>query len=128
MKFNIIGFGMNYSNVDTSKWKHCVVHPAMRLVSKLDEPGVLWCPQCGTSYQPNHTTIDEIFEPNASPKSQTKIFTAKKTKKYYDKQGNEINDPQVLKDMASGKTIISYREYKTAGDPRKPKRVVRNKD
>ena len=126
--WNLIGFNFNnYSMVDTSKWKHCVVHPGSRLISKLDEPGTLYCPLCGTPYRPNDTTSEEIFQPTADPKNQTKIFTAKSKKKYYDKQGNEINDEQVLKDMANGKTIISYHEYKTEGDSTKPKRVLRKK-
>ena len=33
-------------------------------------------------------------------------------KKYHDKQGNEINDEQLLKDMAIGKTVISYKEVR----------------
>jgi hypothetical protein len=46
--------------------------------------------------------------------------------KYYDKQGNEINDEQPLKDIANVKVVISYNEYKTEGDPIKPKcHVVR---
>lgn len=113
MKFNIIGFGLNFSNVDTAKWKHCIVHPAIRLVSKLDEPGVLWCPQCGTPYVPKDTISEENFEPTANAKSQTKIFIAKSRKKYFDKQGNEINDEQVLKDIANGMNVISYNEVKS---------------
>ncbi|HJR84992.1 MAG TPA: hypothetical protein VJ772_06440 [Nitrososphaeraceae archaeon] len=111
--WNLIGFNFpNSSMIDPSKWKKCLVHPGTRLISNPDEPGLLMCPLCGTSYQPNHTISDENFEPTANAKSQTKIFTAKSKKKYYDKQGNEINDEQLLKDMASGKTVISYHEYK----------------
>ncbi len=32
--------------------------------------------------------------------------------KYYDKQGNEINDEQLLKDIANGMNVISYNEDK----------------
>ena len=126
MKFNIIGFDFqNYSNIDPQKWKHCVVHPGSRLISKLDEPGVLMCPKCGTTYLPKDTISEENFKPSASPKTQTRIMTPKKKKKYYDKQGNEINDETLLKDLARGTIkIISYNEYKTEGDPKKPKRHV----
>jgi hypothetical protein len=127
MKFNIIGFGLNYSNIDPSRWKHCVVHVGTRLISKPDEPGTLFCPLCGTSYLPNDTISEERFDPSATPKSQTRIITPKSKKKYYDKQGNLINDEQLLKDIANGKTVISYHEYKTEGDSAKPKRVVRRK-
>jgi len=33
--------------------------------------------------------------------------------KYYDKQVNEINDEQLLKDMANGIHVISYNEVKS---------------
>jgi hypothetical protein len=86
----------------------------------------LWCCRCGTSNLPKDTATEEKFEPTASPKSQTKIISAKSKKKYYDKQGNLINDEQLLKDIANGKVVISYNEYKTEGDPKKPKcHVVR---
>jgi hypothetical protein len=116
-KFNLIGFDFqNYSNIDPQKWKHCIVHPGTRLISKLDEPGTLWCPQCGTPYVPKDTISDENFRPSASPKKQTKIITTKRRKKYYDKQGNEINDEQLLKDIANGRTVISYTEVKSGED------------
>lgn len=129
MKFNIIGFGLqNYSTIPNDHWKHCVVHPGSRLISKPDEPGILMCPQCGTTYQPKDTISEERFDPSATPKTQTKIITPKKSKKYYDKNGNEINDEQLLKDIANGVHVISYHEYKVQGDPKKPKRhVVRKK-
>lgn len=39
-----------------------------------------------------------------------------KSKKYYDKQGNLINDEQLLKDIANGKVAILYREVKLEED------------
>lgn len=33
--------------------------------------------------------------------------------KYYDKQGNETNDEQLLKDIARGAHVISYTEVKS---------------
>ena len=83
------------------------------------------CPQYGTSYLPKDTATEENFEPTASPKSQTKIIQAKKKqKKQVDSQGNEINDEQLLKDIARGVKVISYREDKVEGDPKNPKRHV----
>jgi uncharacterized Zn finger protein (UPF0148 family) len=81
------------------------------------------CPLCGTLFQPNNTISDENFEPTAKAKSQTKIFTPKAKKKYYDKQGNEINDEQLLKDMANGAHVISYHEQKSG----KERHIVRKK-
>jgi uncharacterized Zn finger protein (UPF0148 family) len=101
-----------------------VIHPGSRLISKLDEPGILMCPQCGTTYLPKDTISEENFEPSASPKTQTRIMTPKKKKKHYDKQGNLVNDEQLLKDIASGKTVISYHEYKVEGNSKEPKHHV----
>jgi uncharacterized Zn finger protein (UPF0148 family) len=112
--WNLIGFNFpNYSMIDPSRWKHCVVHPGSRLISKPDELGTLFCPLCGTSYLPKETATEENFQPSASPKTQTKIFTAKSKKKYYDKQGNEINDKHLLKDITNGMNVISYNEVKS---------------
>jgi hypothetical protein len=33
--------------------------------------------------------------------------------KYYDKQGNEINDEHLLKDIANGANVILYNENKS---------------
>lgn len=81
-------------------------------ISRPDEPGVLMCPQCGTSYLPKDTISEERFAPSATPKTQTRIITPKKKKKYCDKQVNEINDEQLLKDMARGANVIRYHEDK----------------
>lgn len=40
-------------------------------------------------------------------------MTPKKKKKYYDKQGNEINDETLLKDIARGVKVIRYHEQKS---------------
>jgi len=37
-------------------------------------------------------------------------------------KGNETNDETLLKDIANGANVIRYNEYKTEGDPKKPKR------
>jgi hypothetical protein len=112
MKFNLIGFGNNFSNIDPQKWKHCIVHPGVRLISKLDEPSVLWCPICGTPYVPKDTISDENFEPTSGPKNQGRIVTAKIRKKKYDSEGHEINDEQLPKDIARGVKVISDTETK----------------
>jgi len=112
LKFNIIGFGPSYSVIPPDKYKHCVVHPGTRLISKPDEAGILFCPLCGTSYLQNDTSTEERITPKHN-KQQTRIITPKKSKKYYDKQGNLINDEQLIKDIANGKTVIYYNEVKS---------------
>ena len=46
-------------------------------------------------------------------KQTTKIITAKKKKKFFDQQGNEINDPTLINDILQGKTVIKYHEQKS---------------
>jgi hypothetical protein len=49
-------------------------------------------------------------------KKKTVIISPKKKKKYYDRFGNEINDPTLLQDIAQGANVISYREVKSGQD------------
>lgn len=56
-------------------------------------------------------------------KQQTKIIQPKKKKKYYDEKGNEINDAQLLKDIANGAHVISYNEQKSG----KERHIMRKK-
>ena len=106
MKFNIIGFSntVNYEN------KHCVVHPGTRLIQKLDDPDLLWCPTCGTSYSDKEAGTDEKIKSRFGPNQQTRIISPRSTKKYYDKQGNEITDPDLIAEIQRGANVISYHE------------------
>jgi hypothetical protein len=93
-RFNLIGFNFNRaSRIPAENYKHCIIHEGTRVISKPDEPGVLFCPLCGTTYLPKDTATDETVHSLFGPTSnQTKIVQAKKQKKYYDEIGNEIND------------------------------------
>lgn len=105
--FNIIGF----SSIPPTKYRHCVFHPARRLIQDLQDPDKLFCPECGNSFLPNETTPEGTYQSKFGPQ-QSKIITAKKKKKYYDKQGNEINDPDLIQEIEQGANVISYKEYK----------------
>jgi hypothetical protein len=128
MKFNIIGFNstVNYEN------KHCVIHPGTRLVQKLDEPDLLWCPQCGTSYSDKEAGTDEKIKSRFGPNNQTRIIRPKVKKKYYDSQGTEINDPDLIQEIQRGAHVISYQEFKTEDKNSATyignKRVLRKRD
>jgi hypothetical protein len=52
------------------------------------------------------------------------IISAKKKKKYYDKNGNLITDHTLIQDIQQGKTVISYHEEKSSED-KQQKRIVR---
>jgi len=122
-RFNIIGFDFPISSrIPGEKYKHCIIHEGTRVISKLDEPGVLFCPLCGTTYLEKDTATEERIKAKHT-NQQTKIVQAKKKKKYYDSKGNEINDEQLLKDMASGIHVISYNEQKSG----KERHVVRKR-
>ena len=124
-KFNIVGFGIHGS----SPWKptkHCIIHVGTALVSKLDEPGVLWCPQCGMPYKEEDTAKEERFVPESGPSNRPQIISAKnKSKKYYDKQGNEINDPDLIEEIKRGMNVISYHEEKVSEQQKEKPHVVR---
>jgi len=117
MKFNMFGFSMS------SPWhttKHCVIHRGTRLIPKRNESGEiepgLMCPTCGTSYKEHEAAAEEQMKGKFAGKQETKIISAKKKRKYYDKQGNEINDEQLLKDIANGKVVLYYNEQKSGED------------
>lgn len=107
MKFNIIGF----SSTPPTKYRHCVIHPGRRLVQDLQDPDKLFCPECGTPYLPNDTSAEEEYRSKFGPQ-QTRIVTAKKKKKYYAKDGNEITDPDLIAEVERGANVISYHEWK----------------
>jgi len=99
------------------EYKHCIIHPGCRLIPNVEEPDLLFCPLCGTNYVEKDTATDETIQSMFGPTSQqSKIIQAKKQKKYFDQSGNEINDEQLLKDIAQGKHVISYNEYKSGED------------
>ena len=116
IKFNMIGF--NFPRY--SPWhptKTCVIHPGTLLIPKRDESGVyelgvLWCPECGTHYTENEAAQEEAITGKLKGQGQTRIISAKK-KKYYDKKGNLITDPDLIQDIERGATVYSYREEKS---------------
>jgi hypothetical protein len=75
---------------------------------------VLWCTQCGMPYTEKDTAAEERFNPEFGPKStKIQIISAKKkNKKYFDKQGNEINDETLMQDIQRGATVYDYHEDK----------------
>ncbi len=103
---NIIGF-----STPNIKHRHCVIHPGVRLISKLDEADVLWCTECGTPYTISDTGIDDNIQARHGPNISTKVISTHKKKKYYDKQGNEITDPEIIQLAKEGKTIVHYSEH-----------------
>jgi len=116
-KFNLIGFNFPRPGEHPEEYRTCLIHPGYRLIPKQDEPGMLWCPKCGTPYPENEALKDEKMKGKFS--KQTKIISAKKKKKYYDKQGNEINDETLLKDIARGATVYSYHEEKSGKEEKR---------
>jgi hypothetical protein len=116
--FNLIGFNFNSSDPYIPS-KTCVIHYGTPLISKRDEPGVLWCPECGMRYSEKDTGTDEAMKGKfKGPNQKSQIISAKKKKKYYDKQGNIINDPDLIADIERGATVISYHEEKHGEEKR----------
>jgi hypothetical protein len=115
--WNLIGF--NFGNKrykwqsdgwdGSTEYRHCPFHPGMRLIRKKDQQGVLQCVKCGSTYLENEAPNEEGIQVKHT-KQQTMIKTARKKKKYYDKQGNEISDPYLIEEIQRGANVISYRE------------------
>ena len=120
-KFNIIGF--DRSTYSYEQYRHCSVHPGVLLPVQGDTR-ILQCQQCGQQYPVQETVIEQNIQSNISPSnSQTKIIQAKKKKKFFDQEDNEINDKTLLNDMARGNVrVIKYHEEKSG----KERHIVRN--
>ena len=103
-KYNIIGFGTE----DIIEFKHCPLDPGVRLI-KIE--GDLKCPTCGYIYTKEEAPNEEGVSIKHN-KQQTAIISGKGKKKYYDKFGNEINDPDLIAEIQRGANVISYREEK----------------
>lgn len=107
-KYNIIGFGTE----DIIEYKHCVYDIGVRLIKV---KGQLLCPKCGYTYKKEETVNEQAIE-SQHQKQQTRIVSGKGKRKYYDKSGNEINDPDLIQDIQQGANVISYHEEKHAED------------
>jgi hypothetical protein len=111
-KYNIIG--CNFNQQDRTEYKQYVIHVGRRLVPKPDAPGVLWCTNCGWSYLEKEAPSEEQLRTKFAVGHKTRILTAKtRRKKYYDKQGNEITDPDLIANIQRGPNVISYHEEKS---------------
>ena len=101
-RFNIIGFGTE----DIVEYKHCPLDPGVRLIKI---KGDLKCPTCGYIYTKEEAPNEEGVSIKHN-KQQTAIISGKGKRKYYDKSGNEINDPDLIQDIQQGANVISYNE------------------
>jgi hypothetical protein len=101
-RFNIIGFGSE----NVTEYKHCPLDPGIRL-QKIR--GKLMCGKCGFVYTEQEAPSDEGVSIKHK-QQQTKIISGKGKRKYYDRQGTEINDPDLIQDIEQGANVISYRE------------------
>ena len=110
--YSIIGLSKHNSDI---KYYHCNIHQGARLQPYLEEEGYYYCTECGIPYNPNDTKSDtKITSRFAVGSTGTKITSGKnrsfKQKEFYDSIGNKIpkSDPDIMKDIAQGHTIISY--------------------
>lgn len=98
--------------------KHCAYHPGTRLIQGFDEkggyvPGILQCPLCGNRYTSETPAPAEEGLKSKHGQTKSKIISPRtKKKRYYDKQGHEINDPDLIQIARQGGNIISYHEEK----------------
>lgn len=125
-RFNLIGFGLSKHGW---RWqddgcgpveepiRHCVIHIGRRLL-RSEDPAVMFCPECGMRYNlnlneapPGEDTLKTKIPVNQKPK----IISGKgrRKKRYTDKFGTEVNDPDLIRDIQAGVTVVSYREQKS---------------
>ena|SRR4249920_2989207 len=124
-EFNLLGFGYQWDLARGGKGyvqpKSCPIHPGHILIPKKDKPGILFAASCCGSEYPdpdykdewNPTGDSQNFEQikEKFKKQQTRIIQGKNRKKrYFDQQGNEINDEVLLADIARGAKVIFYKE------------------
>jgi hypothetical protein len=112
-KFNIIGF---FNTIDTKNYQTCSIHPYKRCLPSKTDPNLVFCPQCGSEWKKEDTVAAQNIESKFGINNQTKIVSAKKKRKFYDKHGNEITDPELIQEMQGGHTVISYQEKKVEGE------------
>ena len=75
------------------------------------------CECGGIGYKQDEGLADEQIHSKFGPSSnKTKIVQPKRKKKYYDDNGNEINDPTLIQDIKQGKTVVYYNEQKSGED------------
>lgn len=68
-KFNLIGFDFTDKPI-YEQHRHCAIHIGTRLL-KAEDNSVLFCPQCGTTYPINETTVEQGIQSNIPP---TRVF------------------------------------------------------
>lgn len=78
-------------------------------------PGLM-CPRCGGPYTEIEAPTEEGIKGKFSGKTEPRIISARSKKKYYDKQGNLITDPDLIDDIQRGANVIEYHEYKQGED------------
>ena len=113
-RFNIIGFTDHSTRKPTKSCviDHAVLIPRRNLETGEDMPGLM-CPRCGMPYTESEAPTEEGIKGKFSGMTETRIICAKnRNKRYYDKHGNEINDPDLIEDIQRGMTVISYHEEK----------------
>ena len=109
-KFTIIGF--NKETNDPSRYYHCPIHQDVRLIPMSGEEGMFKCTECGLAFNPSEVFSETHITSRFStiPNNKKIVSLVKKPKKYYDKFGNELptSDPDIMNDIAQGRTIVSY--------------------
>lgn len=131
-RFNIVGFSMS------SPWRptkacvicHVILISGVNVQTGEKMPG-LTCPKCGMNFLENEpTAAQEGIKPKHG-KQETRIITARTRKKYTDKMGNAVDDPDLIAEVQKGNTINSYNEIKSGEDiiiDSRNKRVIRSKN
>ena len=112
-KINVFGFRKTVLG-DPNLYYHCMSHKYARLLNIKNEIGVWQCPECGVRYLESDLVHKTKLQSKRSKNRKSMVGSLKTPKKLYDSIGNPINtnDKDIMSDIAQGKTVKEYKEYK----------------
>jgi len=124
-------FILGLSKPSNVKYLHCPVHLGARLIPYPEEEGWFQCPLgCGPippTEVASDTKITSRFAVTKGKQIASGHNRSYREKQYYDKSGHKINknDPDIMQDIAAGRTIEYYHTTEDLNPKQPTKHVVR---
>ncbi len=108
----VLGLNLKEPNI---KHLHCPQHPGARLIPYPEEEGWYQCPSGCGPIPPTETASDTKITSRFAVGPKGKQIASGhnrsyREKQYYDKSSHQVNknDPDIMKDIADGHTIVEY--------------------
>ena len=124
-------FILGLSKPSNVKYLHCPVHLGARLIPYPEEEGWFQCPLgCGPippTEVASDTKITSRFAVTKGKQIASGHNRSYREKQYYDKSGHKINknDPDIMQDIAAGRTIEYYHTTEDVNPKQPAKHIVR---